>query len=178
MTVHRRLINVAVAGGVAMLLAACGSQSAAPQASATPLPTASPAPAPMPVPGLGDLMLAQQARHAKLWWAGQAKNWPLAQYEVDELTAGFDQVVQWHPKYKKSPTDPKDAVPVMATVQLAGVADAIAKKDAAAFATAYDDLTNACNACHSATDYALIVIKRPATNAFGNQEFGVVKPAK
>ena len=172
MEVRGRLINGVLAGGVVLLLAACGSQSAAPPpASATPSAT----PAPMPVPGLGDLMLAQQARHAKLWWAGQAKNWPLAQYEVDELTAGFDQVVQWHPKYKKSPIDPKDAVPVMATVQLAGVTEAIAKKDAAAFATAYDDLTNSCNACHTATDYPLIVIKRPATNAFGNQEFGPMK---
>ena len=29
-------------------------------------------------PGLGELMSLQQMRHAKLWFAGQEKNWPLA----------------------------------------------------------------------------------------------------
>jgi hypothetical protein len=29
-------------------------------------------------PGLGELMMATQVRHAKLWIAGQAKNWDLA----------------------------------------------------------------------------------------------------
>lgn len=178
MNLSRRLTGFALAGWVVLLLSACGSRGTTPPPASTPASTPTPPPAPMPVPGLGELMLAQQARHAKLWFAGQAKNWPLAQFEVDELSAGFDQVVQWHPKYQKSPVDPKDAVPVMAMVQLAGVTDAIAKKDPAAFATAYDDLTNSCNACHTATEYPLIVIKRPSTNAFSNQEFAGAKPVK
>jgi hypothetical protein len=173
MRMNRRLAGFAVVGGVVLLLSACGSRSTTPSPANTPASTPAPTPAPAPVPGLGELMLAQQARHAKLWWAGQAKNWPLARFEVDELSAGFDQVVQWHPTFKKSPVDPKDAVPVMARAQLAGVTEAIAKKDAAAFAAAYDDLTNSCNACHTATDYPLIVIKRPSVNSFNNQEFSL-----
>jgi hypothetical protein len=173
MNLNRRLSRFALAGGIALLLPACGSPGREPAPAATPSPTAAPAAA--FVPGLGELMLAQQARHAKLWWSGSAKNWPLAQFEADELSAGFDQVVQWHPTYKKSPVDPKDAVPVMAGVQLTGVAEAIARKDPAAFAAAYDDLTNACNACHTATGYPLIVIRRPAANTFSNQEFAGAK---
>ena len=41
------------------------------------------------VPGLGEIMSATQMRHLKLWYAGQAGNWPLAAYEVDELEEGF-----------------------------------------------------------------------------------------
>lgn len=45
--------------------------------------------APPYVPGLGEIMGATQMRHLKLWYAGEAGNWPLASYEVDELAEGF-----------------------------------------------------------------------------------------
>jgi len=41
-------------------------------------------------PGLGEFMTATQLRHAKLWFAGNAANWPLADYEIGELGEGFD----------------------------------------------------------------------------------------
>jgi hypothetical protein len=40
------------------------------------------------VPGLGEFMSATQVRHAKLWFAGDAKNWELASFELDEITEG------------------------------------------------------------------------------------------
>src|SRR5580692_12173106 len=43
-------------------------------------------------PGLGEIMTLQQLRHIKLWFAGHAGNWPLADYEVGELGEGFDDV--------------------------------------------------------------------------------------
>src|SRR5579863_8530892 len=36
-------------------------------------------------PGLGDLMLMVQVHHNKLWFAGKENNWPLAQFEHDEI---------------------------------------------------------------------------------------------
>jgi hypothetical protein len=39
-------------------------------------------------PGLGEIMSLQQMRHSKLWFAGRAGNWDLADYEVDELRRG------------------------------------------------------------------------------------------
>src|SRR5947208_2225088 len=43
-----------------------------------------PAPSAQPkepfTPGLGEIMTLQQMRHLKLWFAGQAGNWPLAAY--------------------------------------------------------------------------------------------------
>ena len=43
-------------------------------------------------PGLGEIMSLQQMRHIKLWFAGNAANWPLANYEIGELGEGFDDV--------------------------------------------------------------------------------------
>ena len=37
-------------------------------------------------------MALQQMRHIKLWFAGRAGNWPLADYEIGELNEGFDDV--------------------------------------------------------------------------------------
>src|SRR5262249_41193919 len=66
----------AVIAAISLTLAACG-QRASPTAVAEAY-----------TPGLGELMTLQQMRHAKLWLAGQAGNWELASYELDELDEG------------------------------------------------------------------------------------------
>src|SRR5438132_11008664 len=84
-------------------------------------------------PGLGEIMTLQQMRHTKLWLAGEAKNWDLAAYEIDELGEGFDDVLKYHPTHKESPVAPKDAIPRMTTVPVMELRSAIEKKDTAAF---------------------------------------------
>jgi hypothetical protein len=120
-------------------------------------------------------MSLQQMRHVKLWFAGQAENWELAAYELDELSEGFDDVVNFHPTHKDSPVAPKDAIPRMMTEPLAQLRAAIEKKDAAAFAKAYDGLTAACNACHQATNFGFNTVQRPLTNPYPNQTFEPVQ---
>lgn len=125
------------------------------------------------VPGLGELMSLQQMRHVKLWFAGQAANWELAAYEVDELGEGFDDIVKFHPTHKDSPVAPKDAIPRMVTQPLADLRTAMERKDAAAFPAAYDALTAGCNNCHRATNFGFNLVQRPATNPYPNQVFTV-----
>jgi len=116
-------------------------------------------------------MMLQQARHTKLWFAGQAGNWPLADYEADELGEGFDAIIKYHPIRKEMPVAPKDAIPRMITEPLASVRDAIRQQDHALFAERYDALTMACNNCHRATNVGFNQIQRPETNPFPNQIF-------
>jgi cytochrome c556 len=123
------------------------------------------------VPGLGEIMSLQQMRHTKLWLAGQAGNWKLASYELDELAEGFDDVVRLHPTHKDSPVAPKDAIPRMVTGPLEDVRRAVEKQDAAGFTAAYDSLTAACNSCHEATNFGFNRVQRPATNSYPNQVF-------
>lgn len=121
------------------------------------------------VPGLGEIMALQQMRHAKLWLAGSQKNWPLADYELDELREGFDDVQKMHATH--------DGVPVGAMVKsltaapVAALGKAIEAKDAAAFGKSFDQLTDACNSCHRAAKRAFIVITRPSASAYPNQSF-------
>jgi hypothetical protein len=126
-------------------------------------------------PGLGELMTFQQMRHTKLWLAGQAGNWDLAAYELDELGEGFDDIVKFHPTHKDSPVAPKDAIPRMVTQPLADLRQAVAKKDSADFAQSYDALTTACNNCHQATNFGFNRVQRPESNPYPNQIFSPPK---
>jgi hypothetical protein len=119
--------------------------------------------------GLGEIMSLQQMRHLKLWFAGQAKNWPLADYELDELKEGFDDVIKFFPvkdDMKIGDMAGSTVVPVLPDVK-----SAIEAKDAAKFAAAFDKLTAACNACHQASNHPFIVIQRPTSSPYTNQSF-------
>src|ERR1700743_1773713 len=43
-------------------------------------------------PGLGEFMSGIQVHHAKLWFAGSAGNWKLADFEVGEITEALDDI--------------------------------------------------------------------------------------
>ena len=125
-------------------------------------------------PGLGELMNFTQMRHAKLWFAGQEQNWQLAQYEVDELQEGFDDVVRFHPSHKDSPLPLTLLVPKIMSQPMGDLRSAISAHDKQAFVLAYDGLTAGCNSCHQATNFGFNVVKRPSgTSWFDNQAFAV-----
>jgi hypothetical protein len=167
MTHARRLVGISIALLLVVLTAATCRKNPPPAAVVAP-----PTPAPGAyVPELGELMSFQQMRHTKLWFAGAAKNWKLAAYEVEELKEGFDDVIKLHPTHKNSPVAPKDAIPVMMTDPIDQMKAAIDKKDSKMFAENYGALTNACNACHQATDFGFNVVQRPKTNPYANQVF-------
>ena len=163
MSVSKRLLRVCAAV-LSMAAAGCGRPAPAPSKPADG------ASEPF-VPGLGELMSLQQMRHTKLWFAGQAGNWPLATYEIEELGEGFDDIVRFHPTHKDSPVAPKDAIPRMVVAPLASLRQAAEKGDGAAFAAAYDTLTAQCNSCHEATNFGFNRVQRPATNPYPNQVF-------
>ncbi len=139
---------------------------------APPAPTpAVPTPMAAYSPGLGELMSLNQMRHSKLWFAGEAGNWKLAAYELDELKEGFDDVVRYHPEHKDSPVPIGEAVEKIMTGPLAEVGRAVEKRDHAGFVRSYDALTDGCNRCHQATNFGFNVVQRPTSNPYSNQSF-------
>lgn len=155
---------------LALLSVACAPPTPAPAPAASAAPAAEPF-----VPGLGEIMSLQQMRHVKLWFAGQARNWDLAAYELDELEEGFDDAVSMHPTHKDSPVAIKDVVPRLIPGPIAELRKVVGAKDAAAFAPAFDALTTACNGCHDATNFGFNRVQRPATNPYPNQVFDPAK---
>ena len=120
-------------------------------------------------PGLGEIMSLQQMRHLKLWLAEQAGNWALADYELDELKEGFEDITKYYPTKDGVPTGTMaDAVVAKEVAELARI---IEGKDRTQFAASFDRLTVSCNACHQAAKHAFIAIQRPMSNPYSNQSF-------
>lgn len=156
-----KVINFGLALAAASLLTACAGHQSAEQAHTH------------FTPGLGEIMAQSATRHAKLWFAGQALNWELAAYEVDELHEGFEDAANYHRTHKQI----KRTIPALIAQHmaqpLADIERAIKDKNLQAFVRHYDDLTAACNACHQATDFGFNRVTRPAFNPFANQAFGL-----
>ena len=137
-----------------------GSQSAPPAAGKEPHAHA---------PALADMMMMTQFRHAKLWLAGDLRNWELADYQLDELKEGLEDVIKHVPVYKDMPVGQMIEKTIMAPLD--EVEKAIKERDRAKFVSTFDKLTTACNSCHQATNRGFIVIQRPAASSFPNQSF-------
>jgi hypothetical protein len=170
-----RVLRFAIA--LAALAAACSSQDTARVAALESrvarletVTTSAPAPAPY-VPGLGEIMGLNQVRHDKLWFAGTNANWPLAAYELDELQEGLDDAVKYHPTHEHVPQPLGQLVPRFTSGGLLQLRQAVAARDKAAFATAFDALTAGCNGCHEISSFGFNVVKRPTAPPFTNQDF-------
>ncbi|KQX22684.1 hypothetical protein ASD39_07940 [Sphingomonas sp. Root50] len=121
--------------------------------------------------GLGEIMGLTQMRHAKLWFAGQANNWPLAAYELDELKEGFDDAVRYHPHHKSVPRPLTTMIPQFVGEPIAEIDTAIKTRDRTRFVAAFDRLTAGCNACHEEASFGFNVVKRPTVPPYSNQSF-------
>jgi hypothetical protein len=117
-------------------------------------------------PGLGEIMSVQQMRHIKLWFAGHAGNWPLADYEIGELKEGFDDISKL---IGGDTVDNEVGDPIKALEKV------VADKDRAAFPAAFDKLSAGCNACHKMLERGFIAIQRPTLMPYSNQSFAPKK---
>jgi hypothetical protein len=113
-------------------------------------------------PGLGEIMTLQQLRHIKLWFAGHAGNWPLANYEIGELNEGFEDVQKLLGG---------DTVEKMVGAPIKALQQAVNDRNSDAFAAAFDNLSAGCNGCHHTLDHPFIVIQRPTLLPYSDQSF-------
>jgi hypothetical protein len=131
-----------------------------------PTPAAPAAGNPTDIPGLGEVMTLQQLRHIKLWFAGSAGNWALADYEIGELNEGFEDA----DKLVGGGTVEK-----MVGGPIKALQKAVGDKNSAAFAAAFDGLTAGCNSCHHLLAHPFIVIRRPTLLPYSDQVFAPAK---
>jgi hypothetical protein len=116
------------------------------------------------LPRLGEIMIAKQWRHMKLWFAGKQRNWNLAAYELAQIRAGL---VEAATLYSGIPVS--DVVTMVGPIQ--SIDKAIQSKDSAGFVKAFNELTASCNACHREMGREFIEIRVPAESPFNNQVF-------
>ena len=122
------------------------------------------------LPGLGEIMAQISYRHGKLWFAGQAQNWALAAYELEEIEEGLADASQYHPSHKTITGIPRLILQTMDNA-IKQTAQGIRNKNVVGFNAGYDALTAGCNVCHQATGFGFNVIVKPQKNVFSNQQF-------
>ncbi len=116
-------------------------------------------------PGFGEFMSSIQVHHEKLWFAGQNKNWKLADFEIHEL----EEALQGIQEYCKDRPETKSIAMINAVID--SVQKTIQQKNILAFNNSFIALTNTCNECHQATQHEFNLIQLPTTPPFSNQTF-------
>lgn len=137
-------------------------------------PLEPPAPAGHYVAGLGEIMAETQMRHAKLWFAGNAGNWGLADYELNEIKEGFETVTKFHPVFNNIPL--ATLLDSITGRPLNNVRSAIEARNTERFNKSFIELTAACNSCHSAANRKFIVITTPSESPVSNQQYTLDAP--
>jgi hypothetical protein len=159
----------ALVSTLVLLFAAAAPNVALPQAAS---PDASNSVAAPYALTMGDMMNTLiQPRHAKLGLAGEAQNWPLAQYALVELRQSFAGITKAQPTFMGLPVG--QLVDAAVTQPMNAVDAAIKEQNEAKFAAAYAQLTAGCNACHAAVEHPFVVIRVPDASAFPNQDFSL-----
>jgi hypothetical protein len=120
-------------------------------------------------PELGEQMLTIQIRHARLWFAGEAQNWMLTAFELQEIKEAFEAVVEQNPEHAIfQPQRLADILPAMTKAPIAALRDAIDHGSKVEFEKAYDGLSTACTGCHRAAGNDFLVIQRPTAPILDN----------
>ena len=120
-------------------------------------------------PGLGEFMSGIQTHHAKLWFAGINQNWPLADFEVNEIKESLEDI-------QKFCSDRPEVKSIgMISLPIDSVNNAIQQKNPQLFTSSFTLLTNTCNNCHKATEHPFNVVTIPVNPPVTNQEFKPVK---
>jgi hypothetical protein len=130
-------------------------------------------------PELGEQMLTLQIRHARLWFAGEAQNWTLAAFELQEIKEAFDAVVEQNPEHAIfQPQRLADILPEITKTPIMSLRDAIDHGSKAEFEKTFDGLSAACTACHKAAGNDFLVIQRPTAPLLDNLRVAPAAKAK
>jgi hypothetical protein len=116
-------------------------------------------------PGFGEFMSDIQMHHAKLWFAGINQNWPLADFEMNEIKESIDGIKQ----YCQDRTETKAIT--MINPAMDSLSNAITHMNTGLFKSSFVLLTKTCNNCHLATEHAFNMVTIPTSPPVVNQDF-------
>jgi hypothetical protein len=120
-------------------------------------------------PGVGTLMLEVQLHFAKLYFAGEARNWDLATFERNQIEELVEKAAILRPVENGVKLD--EVINTFKQTPFSAVKDAIEVKDRNLVRQAYNDSMAMCNACHQATGRPFIAIVTPTNPPVSNQRW-------
>jgi hypothetical protein len=120
-------------------------------------------------PGLGEFMTTIQLHMGKLWFAANAGNWKLSEYELGELREATESAKALHET--KNGVNISNVLDSVIQTQIAELAQSIQRKNRSDFQKNYDETLSACNGCHVESDHAFIHVVRPSAPPVTNQRW-------
>lgn len=118
---------------------------------------------------LGAAMGNMQRFTEKLHFAGQAGNWPLADFYLHEINELSETIID--AKVVDEGVKVGELMKAMLPPSIAAVQESIQSRDPAQFATRYEGLLTSCNACHMSAKHAFVKIVVPKQPTYQNQDF-------
>jgi hypothetical protein len=123
---------------------------------------------PKPYP-LGEQMGYLQRYVEKLYFAGQARNWELADFYAHEVGETADDIMA--AKIVDEGVEVSQLMATMLPPAEQGVQEAVQAKDPALFQSRYAALVSTCNACHQDAKHGFMKITVPERPSVTNQSF-------
>ena len=111
---------------------------------------------------------------SKLWHAGLAENWALADFYVHELREAMEELEE--ADIKEEGLALSTLIQTLPKPALENINHSIKARDRSSFKDHYQSLLKACNACHYSTGKEFIKIQSPPGLEEENQSFSVVLP--
>jgi hypothetical protein len=119
--------------------------------------------------------MADVGQHfTNLWFAGQAENWPLAQFFSDETRSHLRWAVRIIPKRKDAEGREIDLAGILAGLETSTFKDldaSVKEKDKAKFSAAYKAQLEGCMSCHKASNKPFLRLRLPERADSGILEF-------
>ncbi|MFN7945460.1 MAG: hypothetical protein U0Z53_08915 [Blastocatellia bacterium] len=122
-------------------------------------------------PSMAMLMTEIQAHHSRLWFAGQAGNWLLAEHQLKGLQAAFEKAGFIYEKWEDVPKPLSTLIPLVTRNEIGKIREAIRAGNKTEFTASFERLTKDCNTCHRATDREFIVIQKPTAPGYTNLNY-------
>lgn len=122
-------------------------------------------------PAMGELMNVIQARHARLYFAGQAGNWELAAHQLQGIKETLAKAAALHEQWEDVPKPLTMLAPLITDIEIETIGEAIKASDRTRFMESFERLTKDCNTCHKATKRDFIVIQIPISQGYNNINF-------
>jgi hypothetical protein len=92
---------------------------------------------------------------SNLWFAAQKENWPLAEFYLNETRSHLNWAVRLRPVRRLSSGAELDVAAILKGIEqgaLGELRNAVSRKDAETFNTAYRSMLNSCHGCHVAAE--------------------------
>jgi hypothetical protein len=119
------------------------------------------------VPGQAFAMTQVAYNFNNLWFAAQAKNWPLAQFYLNETKVRLRWAMRITP-IRKTSAGEIELTPIATALEtgpLAAAEQAITAQDNAGFVAGYTAMMHGCQGCHEALEKPFLQLQIPTVPA-------------